>query len=468
MPDSTSLGQTCLWWQGLSQQTPKAPTPIPAITDVAIVGAGFTGLWTAYFLKKLKPHWHITLFEKHHVGYGASGRNGGWLIGGIAGQEDWLNTLPATEKSQSQDLLYGIVDRVRQICEDENVDCDLQHSGVLYAAARYTEQTRIAKRWLAEIQASGQTESAFRWLEKTNAEKLLNLPDLTGGLFSPHCATINPAKLCQGLANVLTKLGVQIIEQANVDSVTERQLTVNQQTVACEHIVLASEAFPATWQPLNRKRLPVYSNVIATRPLSETEWQQTVKQPGLAFSDMCRSVTYGQRTQTGNMVFGARGGYQFGAKARYEFEQNDPAFKAPTTFIQRLFPSIREEDIAYRWAGSLAMSRGFRPFAGYDQESGIAYAGGYGGEGVGASHLFGQTLAELIADTRSLYIKQPWVIQGKPSLLKNWEPEPIPWLGYQTIGKLFALEDWLCHEKKLPWLHRPVNRLSSFANSLMH
>jgi hypothetical protein len=133
-----------------------------------------------------------------------------------------------------------------------------------------------------------------------------------------------------------------------------------------------------------------------------------------------------------------------------------------------LFPSIRDRDIEYRWAGSLAMSREFRPFAGYDCDSGIAYAGGYGGEGVGASHLFGQTLADLIADKKTVRTAQPWVVQGKPSKLKNWEPEPLPWLGYQTIGKLFALEDWLCQENQMPWLQKTVTRLSHWAEKLMH
>ncbi|QSP95009.1 FAD-binding oxidoreductase [Marinobacter salinisoli] len=467
MPDSSALTQAVLWWQGLPEPEPAAPCPELQPVDVAIVGAGFTGLWTAYFLKQLRPAWRIAIFEQHHVGYGASGRNGGWLIGGIAGQEDWLGSLPASEREQSQQLLYGIVERVRAICERHRIDCDFSHAGVLYAAARYPEQIHAARSWLHGIRSSGQPESAFHWLSKPDTESLLNLPDVYGGLYSPHCATINPIKLCLGLAHTLKGMGVQIVERARVDEVTSRRLTINAQPVQCGHIVLASEAFPATWQPLSRKRLPVYSNVIATRALSEHEWQQTVNKPGLAFSDLCRSITYGQRSQGGHMVFGARGGYQFGARARFEFTPDDPAFRAPATFLRRLFPSLTEQDIQYRWAGSLAMSRGFRPFAGFDKDSCIAYAGGYGGEGVGASHLFGQTLAELITESGSIYTQQPWVIRGSPSQLKNWEAEPVPWLGYHMLGKLFALEDWLCHEKKLPWLHKPLNSLSRLAGGLI-
>ncbi|MDO3720852.1 FAD-dependent oxidoreductase [Marinobacter sp. chi1] len=467
MPESTAVPQNLLWWQGLPEPESAAPCPDLQSLDAAIVGDGFTGLWTAYFLKQLRPTWRIAIFEQHYVGYGASGRNGGWLIGGMAGQEDWLGSLPDSQRQQSQQLLYGIVESVRAVCDAHQIDCDFNHAGVLYAAARYPEQAHSAHAWLKAIQASGQPESAFHWLAKPDAENLLHMPDLYGGLYSPHCATINPVKLCLGLASTLREMGVQIVERARVEEVSNRRVTVNSQPLRCGHIVLASEAFPPAWHPLSRKRLPVYSNVIATRSLSDHEWQQTVKKPGLAFSDLCRSITYGQRSQGGHMVFGARGGYQFGAKARFEFTQNDPAFRAPTTFLQRLFPSLTEQDIQYRWAGSLAMSRGFRPFAGFDKDSGIAYAGGYGGEGVGASHLFGQTLAELITETGSVFTEQPWVIRGNPSQLKNWEAEPMPWLGYHTLGRLFALEDWLCHEKKLPWLHKPLNTLSRFASGLI-
>lgn len=464
------LRESCLWWRDLpasEQQHP--PDSIKSHYDVAVIGAGYTGLWTACFLKQLKPDWRIAIFEQNHAGYGASGRNGGWLIGGVAGQEDWLAALPESEQSQSRELLYGIVESVKAFCRKQQIDCDLNHAGVLYAAARYSEQSNIAHQWLDEIRASNQPESAFHWLSRTDTEQHLHMPGLMGGIYSPHCATLNPAKLVLGLVDMLRKTGVHIFEQTPVHSVAPRHLIVkDQQPVSCEHIVVASEAFPSAWSGLKRKRLPVFSNVIATRALSAPEWQQTVKTPGLAFSDVCRSVTYGQRSTDGHLVFGARGGYQFGGKARFEFGADDPAFKAPLTYLQRLFPSLSPDDIDYRWAGSLAVSRRFRPFAGYDQDSGIAYAGGYGGEGVGASHLFGRTLADLITGHQTSRTRQPWVVQGPASTLSNWEAEPLPWLGYQTIGKILALEDWLCHERRLPWLQKPVIQLSRTLSKLLH
>ncbi len=243
---------------------------------------------------------------------------------------------------------------------------------------------------------------------------------------------------------------------------------INQQTLKCEYIVVATEAFPELYRPLMRKRLPVFSNIIATRPLPETTWEQTVRVPGLAFADLCRSVTYGQRSPSGRLIFGARGGYRFGGKAQFDFDWNDPTFNTPATFMKRLLPDLSLQDIEYRWAGSLAMTRNQRAFVGVDRDACIGFAGGYGGEGLGASHLFGQTLAELIKGEPTIYTEQPWVVKGALATLPDWEPEPIPWLGYQLIQHIYKLEDWLCHHRSERWLQGPVNQLGRLAERLIH
>ena len=464
----TTLQTDCLWWRDLA--LPETDRLVADHNlDVAIIGAGFTGLWTAWFLKQLKPDWRIALFDQQHPGFGASGRNGGWLIGGIEGQDSWLTKMPPDQRQRSQQLLYGIVESVKQQCQQYDIDCDLRHEGVVYSAARYPEQTRIAQLWLHSLQQAGHRERDFRWLSHQELEPLLQLPKQQGGIYSPHCATINPAKLIAGLCAGLRRQGVTIYAHADVSELGHRTLRINNQfNIQAETIVVATEAFPGRHKALAKKRLPVFSAVIATKTLTAEQWQGSVQKTGLAFADVSRSVTYGQRTANDELVFGARGGYLFGKRSRFEFTPDEAVFDQPKKYRQRLFPHLDPADVAYQWGGSLAMSRRFSPYCGYDASRGLATAGGYGGEGVGASHLFGHTLAELIAGEDSARTQQPWVSNHFLRSQKNWEPEPIPWLAYQGIGAVLSLEDYVCHYDKLTPLRKPIVAASEWLAGFLH
>ena len=462
-----ALMQDCLWWRN-TEPVEGASLEADAFFDVGIIGAGFTGLWTAYFLHQLRPHWRIAIFEQHHVGYGASGRNGGWLLGGIAGQDVWLSGLSPAEQTQSRALLYGIIDSVKAITKREQIHCTLEHKGVIYCAARYSEQKRIALTWLQNFKQAGHGEDDFHWLSAADAQRYLSLPKQMGAIYSPHCATINPAQLATGLARVLLQKGVKIFHGARVTAMANRQITINHRwQVNSGTTVLATEAFASPHKALNKKRLPVFSAIVATDSLPASVFEDTVKVPGLAFSDVCRSVTYGQRTANNELIFGARGGYLFGGRSQFEFSAQADIFNTPKIYWQRLLPSLSLDTLTYQWAGSLAMSRRFSPFVNYDAEYGLAAAGGDGGEGVGASHLYGQTLAELIAEEDSVRVRQPWVCRQSLAELRNWEPEPLPWLAYKVIGNVFRWEDYLCHANKARWLQTVTSGLSQQLERLL-
>ena len=211
-------------WRTISlrmDQLDEPLTPRPSLqadlrADVVIVGAGYTGLWTAYYLKRQAPQLRIVVLEAETAGFGASGRNGGWLMGNILGEDRLLASLPAEQRRATFELLHGIPDEVASVTEREGIACDLRKGGVLYCAARYPEQLSGLQEHLRHLRGLGLGEDDYRWLEPTELAEQLRVAKPYGALYSPHCATLQPARLVRGLARCVEAMGVELYEQSRV------------------------------------------------------------------------------------------------------------------------------------------------------------------------------------------------------------------------------------------------------------
>ncbi|MCU1751194.1 NAD(P)/FAD-dependent oxidoreductase [Pseudomonas sp. 6D_7.1_Bac1] len=437
--------------------------------DVAIIGAGYTGLWTAYYLKRQAPDLKIVIIEAQTAGFGASGRNGGWLMGNLLGEDRLLADLPAEQRRESFDLLHGIPDEVHVVLEREGIDCDFRKGGVLYCAARYPEQERSLRRYLDSLYRQGLNEADYRWLSPEQLAQQIRVAKPYGGIYAPHCATIQPAKLVRGLARTVERMGVDIYENTPVNQWQSGSLRTAKASVRSRWIVPAVEGYAVTLAPLGRYQLPVQSLLIATEPLSAATWDEIGLSGGQAFSESSRQVTYGQRTADNRLVFGARGGYQFAGKLRHDFDLTRSEVELRRYLFGELFPQLKNVNITHSWGGNLGMSRRFKPHMLCDQRSGIALSGGYGGEGVGASNLGGRTLADLILGRDTELVRQPWVIpQGGLDTLKVWEPEPLRWLGYNAIIRSFIHEDQtLADPTSAPWRRKLASRVAGFMEGFM-
>ncbi|AZD02639.1 NAD(P)/FAD-dependent oxidoreductase [Pseudomonas chlororaphis] len=438
--------------------------------DVAIIGAGYTGLWTAYYLKRLAPTLNIAIVEAQTAGFGASGRNGGWLMGNLLGEDRLLAGLSPEQRRASFDLLHGIPDEVAIVLEREGIDCDYRKGGVLYCAARYPEQEITQRRYLDKLYRQGLDERDYRWLSPEQLTQQIRVAKAYGGIYAPHCATIQPAKLVRGLARAVERLGVPIYENSPVSHWQAGSLQTAKASVRCRWIVPAVEGYSVTLPPLGRYQLPVQSLLVATEPLSAATWDEIGLNQGQAFSESSRQVTYGQRTADNRLVFGARGGYQFAGKLRHDFDLTRSEVELRRYLFSELFPQLNNVRITHSWGGNLGMSRHFRPHMLCDRQRGIALSGGYGGEGVGASNLGGRTLAALILQSNNELTRQPWVIpEGGLDALRAWEPEPCRWLGYNAIIRSFVHEDQtLANPATPPWRRRLASRVAGFMEGLMH
>ncbi|WP_426416425.1 NAD(P)/FAD-dependent oxidoreductase [Aestuariirhabdus sp. LZHN29] len=442
------------WFDNLPPTPTRAPLQHALDVDVAIIGAGFTGLWTAYYLKQHNPQLSVAIVEADHAGFGASGRNGGWLIGGIAGEGKYLAALDRSQCRAGYQQLYGIIDEVERVLQKEQIDCDLTRGGMIYAAARYPEQRSRIQAELKGLYADGHTEEDFRWLDASQLAQQMRIHNGYGGIYSPHCAVIQPAKLIRGLATCVERLGVQLFEQSSVISISGTHLCTPQGEISASVVVPATEGFSDRLMQIKRYVLPVQSLVIATEPLSASLWDEIGMEQRPAFSDGGRLTTYGHRAADGRLIFGARGGYEFGGKVRHRFSLSDPEFRLREDLMRELFPQLQQTKISHGWGGSLGMARNFAPFAVFDPASGVASAGGYGGEGVGATNLFGRTLADLILGRESDLTRLPWVFTPAThqQALRRWEPEPLRWITYKTILTLFSWEDRLYRQQSAPQL----------------
>lgn len=465
-----------LWTSQLDDAFAARPALAAEITvDVAIIGAGYTGLWTAYYLKTRAPSLRIAVLEAQTAGFGASSRNGGWVIGGLLGEDRLVGGLAEPRRRESWSLLHAIPDEVARVTAAEGIDCDFRQAGMLYCAARYPEQETRLRAYLSSLHHEGLTDADYRWLSPAELASHVRIAGALGGLFSPHCATIQPAKLARGLARAVERLGVPIYEKSAVTDWQPGLLRSAGGQVKADWIVPAVESFAGTLPPLGgaslgRYQLPVHSLLVATEPLPSSVWDRIGLDQGQAFGEYSRQVTYGQRTRDNRLVFGARGGYRFGGRIRQDFTLTEAEIALRRGLFADLFPELRDVRITHSWGGNLGMGRRFQAHMLADRHNRIALAGGYGGEGVGATNLAGRTLADLILGRDTLEKRQPWVIQNRPvaQALTAWEPEPLRWLGYNAIVRSFGHEDSVLANPRTPaWRRRMAQTLAERMEALM-
>ena len=462
---------TSLWVSELSNASttlyPQLQSDINV--DVAIIGAGYTGLWCAYYLKQAKPELSIAIFEAQDIGFGASGRNGGWLMGSIEGEDELLQSLPLEERRRSLQQIYGVIDEVERVCLKEGIGCDLHRGGWLNIAARYPEQLPRLKQSLRHLHQLGHGSEDYNWLNASQVRERLNIQNPYGGIYTPHTARVHPAKLAAGLATTVTNLGVKIYSKTAITRFQSRQLTAGEFTINADTILPCTEGFGQERPSQKRYVLPLQSLIVATEPLSDELWQEIGLNDNETFCDNSRLSTYGQRTGDNRLVFGSRGTYQFGGKPKARFEDVATTFNAIEQLLRDSLPMLDSADIPHRWGGTLGITRSGAPHALYDIETGIGYAGGYGGEGVGASNLMARTLVDLVLQRNTELSEMPWAYNGSlKQHIKRWEPEPFRWLGYSAILKALELEeDVLSNPQSPQWKRRAVNRFAGMVFNLL-
>jgi len=423
--------------------TPRAPLAGDLDVDVAIVGAGYTGLWTAYYLSLADPSLRIAVLEAEIAGYGASGRNGGWCSALFPASKAKVARAHGRDGAIALQLaLFATVDEVGRVAAAEGIDAQFAMGGtaVLATAPAHVERLRAH---VAEERAWGFGEEDVRWLDAAEAAELVGAVGVLGAAYTPHCAALHPGRLARGLARVVAERGVAVYEQTPVTALSPGVVhAVVGRVRACRVrtgvAVRATEGYTPRLAGHRRTLAPIYSLVIATEPLPAGFWDGVGWRRRETVSDGRHLIIYAQRTADNRIVFGGRGApYHFGSRVRPEFDRDPAVFAELERVLHALFPGTRDARITHRWGGALGVPRDWHASVGLDRRTGLAWAGGYVGDGVAATNLAGRTLADLITGVDSDLTRLPWV--GHRS--RRWEPEPLRWLGINASLRLLHSAD---------------------------
>jgi glycine/D-amino acid oxidase-like deaminating enzyme len=420
---------------------PREPLPGDVTADVAVVGAGFTGLWTAYYLLRADPTLRVVVLESETAGFGASGRNGGWCSALFPASLPALAALPGSGRGaalRQHQAMRESVDEVGRVAAEEGIDAHYAKGGTV-TLARNRSQLRSARAEVAAAREWGRGGDEIRLLDADQARAMLHATSVRGGTYTPDCAAIHPARLVRGLARAVEESrGGRIYEQTPATSIGPGRVHTPHGTVKAEVVIRATEGYTPRLPGHSRTVVPVYSLMIATQPLSESVWSQIGLHRRETFSDHRNLIIYGQRSADDRLLFGGRGApYHFGSRIRPEFDRDPRVFAALWATLRELFPVLSGARVTHAWGGVLAIPRDWCASVGLDRASGLGWAGGYVGDGVSTTNLAGRTLCDLVLRRDTELTTLPWVGHASP----RWEPEPLRWLGVNAGLRTTALAD---------------------------
>jgi glycine/D-amino acid oxidase-like deaminating enzyme len=447
-------GEVSYWWRALGGFPPRRPSlPGPTEADVCIVGGGYTGLWTAYYLAGLRPGLRIVVLEAAFAGYGASGRNGGWVTAELPGSRDRYAQAAggAAGVRALEAELRSTVDEVGRVCEAESIACDFVKGGRLSVATTPSQLARL-RAGLVATREHGDGDDVQVFLSRDQAIERVNVAGALGGLFAPASARVQPAALAAGIAAAAERRGVEIYEATPVSAI-EPAATGQAGTglsgsvartkfgdVRARSVLRCTEGYTAGLPGLRRALLPMNSHMLVTEPLDSAAWQEIGWTGCETLSDEAHAYMYAQRTADGRIALGGRGvPYRFGSAVDHLGMTDQSTVAALTGVLRRLFPAAADTPVAHAWCGVLGVPRDWCASVTYHPASGLGWAGGYTGHGVAAANLAGRTLADLVGGERSPLTTLPWV--GHRS--RSWEPEPARWAGVHGLYALYRLADRL-------------------------
>ena len=394
---------------------------------MAIVGAGLTGLWTAHYLAEADPSLRIVVVESEVAGFGASGRNGGWCSALFPASKASLARVSSPEAAEAQyAAMRSSVDEVLRAAAAEGIDAQAAKGGTIVLARNQAQWTRA------------QREPADQLLSATEAAQRLRATGTLGATYTPDCAALHPGRLVRGLADAVERRGVRIVERTPATDIAPGVVRTARGVVRAPYVVRATEGFTPRLPSSRRDVVPVYSLIIASEPLPASTWDEIGLAQRETFSDHRHLIIYGQRTADDRLVFGGRGApYHFGSRIRPSYDLDHQVFAKLHATLLDLFPVLRGARFTHAWGGPLGIPRDWCASVGLDRATGLAWAGGYVGDGVSTTNLAGRTLRDLLLGRSTELTALPWVDHRS----RPWEPEPLRWLGINAGLRAMTLAD---------------------------
>ncbi|MER6245370.1 NAD(P)/FAD-dependent oxidoreductase [Streptomyces griseorubiginosus] len=433
-------GGISFWYADDGFPETREPLAGDASADVVIVGGGYTGLWTAYYLKKAVPFLRIVVLEQKFCGYGASGRNGGWLYNGVAGRDRYGKLHGHEAAVRLQRAMNDTVDEVVRVVAEEGFDAGLHKGGVLEVARTPAQLARLRAFHEHEL-SYGEKDRELYGARET--ARRVRVAGAVGASWTPHGARVHPVRLVKGLAAAVEALGVVVHELTPVTEIRPKHAVTPYGTVRAPYVLRCTEGFTAALKGQRRTWLPMNSSMIATEPLSEEQWAAIGWEGRQTLGDMAHAYMYAQRTADGRIALGGRGvPYRFGSRTDNDGRTQAATVEALREILVDFFPMLAGTRIEHAWSGVLGVPRDWCASVTLDRSTGIGWAGGYVGSGVATANLAARTLRDLVRQDsgqggRTELTDLPWVGHK----VRRWEPEPLRWLGVQGMYATYRTAD---------------------------
>lgn len=408
--------------------------------DVVIIGGGFTGLWTAYELKKSDPSTEVVLLEAEEIAYGASGRNGGFAMTLLDMSLQHLLSSVGKEAARAAHLAVAeSVTEIGLVCETEGITCNYDHAGLLVVATNPAQEKRV-QRDLDAAETLGL--DSIKALSGHEVRAEVDSPTYLSALFDENAATLDPARLTRGLKRVVAESGVRIYEGTPVTGLdaTQRMLRVRvpRGHVDTAQVVLATNAWAHNLPQFKNKVVPLYSYIVLTEPLDHAVWNEIGWTNRQGIEDKRNYLHYYRRTADGRILWGGRDGVVYARpKIDPSHDRNDKVFKKLEATLRKTFPQLGATRITHRWGGPIAMSPGFVPLFGSIEAERVHYGLAYNGHGVAPSHLGGCILSDLVLGRDRGYGDLFFVGAEEHS----FPPEPLTWLGAELTRRMLLAQD---------------------------
>lgn len=392
--------------------------------DVAIVGGGFSGLWSAFYLKQANPSLRVAIFEAQELGFGASGRNGGWVSSDFPISKSTLLTRHGEARTALLfQKLNETIDAIGEFTSAHAPQAAFVKSGTLSFARNIAQERRLRTNY----------ENDFPILDRNSLNNLIKVNGARVGVHNPNSATVNPYQLLLALANFLRNRNVKIFTRL-VATPISGGLLAGSHFVAAGSTIIATESFGKP----NRDFIPLYSLMVATEPLPDRVWGEIGNFARFTFAEYSHLVNYAQRTSDGRLAIGGRGAtYPFASRLSDKKEATEKVHQHIRMLACSWFPEISNYKFTHSWGGPVAITRDWEPYVLWDSERRIGRLGGYAGDGLSMSNLAARALVgemlELPDSARELH----FVGRG----VRRWEREPLRYLAVNSLVKLSGIAD---------------------------
>lgn len=442
MPD---LYGSAIYWLETSHRDPSPSLVGRAEVDVAIIGGGFTGLWTAYHLSEADPGLRLAVVESETIGFGASGRNGGFAMTLLDMSLALLRRNHGDEAARAAHMAVAeSVEEIGATITREGIDCEWAHGGLMVVATNPGQLDRI--RGDREAAAALGLEG-FSWLEGEDARARVHSPTYLGALREEHCAVLHPAKLARGLVSCLEDRGVSVFEQSAVTGVEEARgdrlrVLTTAGVLDASQVVVATNAW-ATHQPtiahgISSRVVPLYTYIVLTEPLSEEQWDEIGWADRCGIEDKRNYVHYYRRTLDGRILWGGSDGViYYGGRIAPHNDRHEHTFERLRRSFRRTFPQLDRVRFTHQWGGPVAITANFVPIFGSGLGGRLHHGVGYNGHGVAPSHTGGKILRDKVLGRTSELTGLCFVDNRS----QKFPGEPLRWISAELSRRALLRQD---------------------------